>query len=86
MTFIYGYLHITLPHYCHYADLSKGIELLKCLSDTVCLECVSEMGSVLSIICHTLYGAVCIVLSLPIPRIMIVRIPVLDLIIIKSEV
>ena len=28
---VYGYLHITLPHYHHYADLSEGIELLKCV-------------------------------------------------------
>ena len=41
-------LHITLPHYHHYADLSESIELLKCLSGTFCLECVSEIESVLS--------------------------------------
>ena len=84
---IYGYLHITLPHYPHYGDLCEGIELLKCLSDIVCLECVSKMRSVLSIIFHTMHGTLCIVFSLPIPLIMIMRIPVLDLIIIiKLEV
>ena len=84
---IYGYLHITLPHYRHYADLSEGIELLKCLSDIVCVECVSKMRSVLSSIFHTIYGAVCIVFSLPIPLMMIVRRHVLNLIIIvKSKI
>ena len=43
-------LHIALPHYHHYADISRGIELLKCLSDTFCIECVSKIKSILSII------------------------------------
>ena len=30
------YLHCTLPHYNHYADLSEGIVILKCLSNTFC--------------------------------------------------
>ena len=33
-------LHITLPYYHHYADVSEGIELLKCLSDTFCRMCL----------------------------------------------
>ena len=33
-------LHITLPHYHHYTDVSEGIELLKCLSGTFCRVCV----------------------------------------------
>ena len=47
----------------HYADLSEGIELLKCLSDMFCLECVSQINSVLSSIFHAIYGAVCIQLT-----------------------
>ena len=43
-------LHFTLIHYPHRADLSEGIELLKCLSDTFCLEFVSKIRSVLSVI------------------------------------
>ena len=58
-----GCLHITLPHYRHYADLSEGTKLLKCLSDTFCLEWVSAIKSILSIIFHAVYGAVCIQLS-----------------------
>ena len=44
---VYSYLHTTPPHYHHYADLSEGIELLKCLSDIFCLECASKIRSVL---------------------------------------
>ena len=43
-------LHITLPHYHHHADLTECIELLKFLSCTFCLGCVSKIQSVLSII------------------------------------
>ena len=49
-------LHIALPHY----DLSEGIELLKCLSGTFCLKCVSKINWNLSIIFHEICGAVCI--------------------------
>ena len=59
----YGYLHITLPHYHHYADLHEGIELLKCLSDIFCLQCVSKIMSALSIIFHAIYGDVYIRLT-----------------------
>ena len=51
---IYGYLHITLLHYHRYADLSEGIEMLKCLADIFCLECVSNIRSFLSIIFHAI--------------------------------
>ena len=34
------YLHITLPHYHHYADVLEGVELLRCLSCTFCRVCV----------------------------------------------
>ena len=30
---VYGYFHITLHHYHHYANLIEGTELIKCLSD-----------------------------------------------------
>ena len=53
-------LHITLPQYHHYVDLSEGIELLKCFSDMFCLQCVSKIKSILSCIFHAIYGAVCI--------------------------
>ena len=78
---------IILPLYHHYADRSEGIELLKCLSGTFCLECVSKIKSILSIIFHAIYVAVRIQLSIPISLMMIVRILVLYRItIIKSEV
>ena len=60
---VYDYLHITLPHYHHYAELSEGIELLKCLSDIFWLECVSNIRWVLSIILHAIYVVVCIQLT-----------------------
>ena len=37
---VYIFLHITLPHYHHYADVSESTELLKCLSGTFCQVCV----------------------------------------------
>ena len=78
-------LHITLPHYHRYTDLSESIELLKCLSRTSCLSCVSKIKSIFSIIFHAIYGAVRI--QLPISPMMVVRICVLYRIaIIKSEV
>ena len=58
MMVIFICLHITLPHYDHYADQSQLIELLKCLSGTFCLECVSKIKAILSIIFHSIYGAV----------------------------
>ena len=81
----YDYLHITLLHYHHYADLSEGVELLKLLSDIFCLECVSEIRSI-SQLAFVQYMGLC-VFSLPIYLMMSVRISVLDfIIIIKSEV
>ena len=60
---VYGYLHITIPHHHHYADLSEGNELLKCLSDIFFLGCVSKIISVLSITFHAIYGTVWIQLT-----------------------
>ena len=82
---VYGHLHITLLHYRRYADLPECIELLKWSSNSFCLECVSEIRSILSII-FMQYMGLC-VFSLPMSLMVIVRIPVFDLIIIiKSEV
>ena len=53
-------LHIKLHHSHNYEDLSQGIELLKYLSGTFCLECVYKIKSILSTIFHAIYGAVCI--------------------------
>ena len=53
-------LLITLTHCHHHADLSEGMELLKCLSGTFCLECVSRIKSIFSFIFHAIYGAACI--------------------------
>ena len=52
-------LHITIPRYHNFEDVSESIELLKCLSDAS-VECVSKIKSILSIIRHVIYGAVCI--------------------------
>ena len=73
-------LHLTLTHYHHYAGVSEGIELLKCLLGTFCRVCVrlrqfSQLSSMQ-------YLGLCL-FSLPIYLTMIVRIPVLF---IKSEV
>ena len=46
--------HITVPHYHHYADVSEGTELLKCLSGTFC----RVIKSILSVI----FRAICILL------------------------
>ena len=56
-------LHMTLPHYLHWADPSEGIELLKFLSGIFYLDCVSKIKSMLLIICHSIYGAVHIQLT-----------------------
>ena len=56
-------LHITPPNHHLYADLSESIELLKRLSGTLCIECVSKIKSVLFIIFHAIYGAVRIQLT-----------------------
>ena len=56
-------LHITLPHYHHYVDLFDISRLLKCLSGTFCLECVSKINTILTIFFHKIYGAVCIQLT-----------------------
>ena len=61
--FLFVFFHITLPPYHRYEYLSEDIELQKCLSDICCLECVSKIRSVLSIIFHVIYGAVCIQLA-----------------------
>ena len=60
----WSYLFVcTSSHYDHYADLHEGIELLKCLSGIFCLEDVSRIKSIFSIICNAIYGAVRIQLT-----------------------
>ena len=75
-------LYRTPSHYHHCANLSEGIELIKCLSDIFCRVC-RERFSPLSIINYVgLY-----VFSLHISLVMIAIIYILCLIIIiKSEV
>ena len=51
-------LHITLPHYHHYADISEGIELQTCLSGIFCLKCGSKVKLILLTIYHAIHGAV----------------------------
>ena len=51
-------LLIALPRYHHNADLIESIELLKCFSATFCMECVSKIKSMPTIIFHALYGVV----------------------------
>ena len=77
-------LHITLPHYHHYADASEGIDLLKYLSGTFCPVCVKDWVNCLNYF-HAVCGPVCIQLTTFF--VMTVRIRVLYLIIIiKSDV
>ena len=58
-------VYITLIHYRNYADLYEGIEYieLKCLCGTFCLEWMSKIKTILSIIFHAIYGAVRIQLT-----------------------
>ena len=51
-------LYSTRSHYHHCANLSEGIELIKCPSD-IFFECVSKIKHILSVIQYTLCGAVC---------------------------
>ena len=77
-------LHITRPHYNHYADLSECIELLKILSGRFCFEGASMIKSFFQLSLMQ-YMGLC-VFCLPISRMMILRIHVLHLIIIiKSK-
>ena len=52
-------LYSAPSHYHHCANLSEGIELMKCLSDIYFVECVSKIKHVLSVIHYTICGAVC---------------------------
>ena len=51
-------LYITPSQYHHCANLSKDIELIKCLS-YILLSSVSKIRHILSVIHYTIYGAVC---------------------------
>ena len=62
-------LHIKLPRYHHYADLSEGIELLKCLSgNSVSSMCIRF--SQFSQLSFVQYMGLCL-LSLPIPLVIV---------------
>ena len=50
-------LYSTPSHYHHCANLSEGIELIKCLSVIFCRVC--KIKHVLSVIYHIIRGAVC---------------------------
>ena len=70
---IFVCLPITLPHNHHNADLSEGIKLIKCLSGTFCLEWLSKIKPIISIIFHAIYGTVCIQLTHFLTRIIIIK-------------
>ena len=57
---VFAYWHITLSRY---ADVSESIELLKYLQGGHSVERVSQIKSILSIIFHAIYRAVCIQLT-----------------------
>ena len=50
-------LYSTPSHYHHCANLSEGIEIMKCLSDIFCP--VSKIKYILSVTHYTICGAVC---------------------------
>ena len=83
---VFVYLYITPSHYHHCANLSKDIELMKCLSD-IFLSCVWVGQGTFSQLSIIQYVGLC-VFNLPISPVMIKRIYILCLIIIiiKSEV
>ena len=56
------FAHHNTPYH-HYADLSESIELLKCFPGTLCLEWVSKIKSVLSVILQAIHGALRIQLT-----------------------
>ena len=51
-------LYSTPSHYHHCANLSEGIELIKCLSD-IFVGCVSKIKHIPSLIHYTICGSVC---------------------------
>ena len=62
MMVIFICLHITLPHYHHYADISEGIKLVNGIKVHP-VEYMSKIKSILTIIFHAIYGTVCIQLT-----------------------
>ena len=54
-------LYSAPSHYHHCANLSEGIELIKCLSDIFCRVC--KIKHILSVIHYTICGAVCFQLT-----------------------
>ena len=55
-------LHSILPHYHYHADVYESIELLDAYH-VHSVECVSKIKSILSIIFHAMYMAMCIQLT-----------------------
>ena len=52
-------LHIILPHYHHYVDVSECIELLICLPCTFCRVCVKDYVNCLNSLSSDDYGNTC---------------------------
>ena len=50
-------LYITSSHYHHCANLSEGIELIKCLSELFCRVC--KIKHIIFVIHYTICGTVC---------------------------
>ena len=61
-TVVFVCLHFTLPHYHHYADDLNVLNFLN-TRQVPSVECVSKIKSILAIIFHAIYGAVCIQLT-----------------------
>ena len=61
LQFVLVCLYSTPSHYHHCANLSEGIELMKCLSDIFCRVC--KIKHILSVIHYTICGAVCFQLT-----------------------
>ena len=80
---IFMCLHIKLPHYHHYADLSEGIELQKCMSGNS-VSSVYLRFSQFSQLSFMQYVGLCL-LSLPISLIIVIIRILCHIIIIKSE-
>ena len=56
ITFVF--VHYTISLSCC-ANVSEDIELKKCMSDIFCVECVSKIEHILSVIHYIIYGTVC---------------------------
>ena len=60
----WSYMVICTLHYLIIILMQTYLKVLNCLSDFIfCLECLSKIRSILSMIFHAIYGAVCIQLT-----------------------